>query len=73
MSKYISTFHNTQNVDVPVQRCYDDDDQEVEHPDSLLDQTIRIPDVDEPGEHQAVDGGEPEEKADTSVAPISTF
>ena len=56
---------------IPVQRCYDDNDQEVEHPDSLLNQTIGIADIDEPGKHQAVDAGEPEEKVDTSIPPIS--
>ena len=34
---------------IPVERCYDDNDQEVEHPDSLLNQTVSIPDIDEPG------------------------
>ena len=46
----------------PVERSYDDNHNNIEHPHALLNQTISIADIDEPGKHQAVHDGEAEEE-----------
>ena len=58
----MSKSHRVIESHPPIQRCYDDNDNDIEHPHSLLNQTRGIADIDEPGEHQAVHDGEAEEE-----------
>ena len=54
----------------PVERSYDDNHDNIEHPHALLNQTISIADIDEPGKHQAVHDGEAEKEVQTSKTDI---